>query len=117
MKNLESLDLSSNKLNGEIPVSISSLSFLSFLNLSYNDFSGQIPLGTQLQTSMLQALLGILDFVELLYLLTALKIVVMLMCQRNMEEAMMMPLKLSHCTLGWVVGFAVGFWGFVVLYS
>jgi hypothetical protein len=50
MKNLESLDLSSNKLVGEIPDTISGLSFLSFLNLSSNYLVGQIPVGTQLQS-------------------------------------------------------------------
>ena len=50
MKDLESLDLSHNNLHGNIPESMSSLSFLGVLNLSSNHLSGQIPLGTQLQS-------------------------------------------------------------------
>ncbi|CAI8598758.1 unnamed protein product [Vicia faba] len=50
MINLESLNLSQNNLVGEIPDTISVLSFLSFLNLSNNNLVGQIPIGTQLQS-------------------------------------------------------------------
>jgi len=37
-------------LVGEIPVEIVSLSFLSYLNLSFNHLVGKIPTGTQLQS-------------------------------------------------------------------
>ncbi|ONI11712.1 hypothetical protein PRUPE_4G122000 [Prunus persica] len=47
---LETLDLSNNRLFGQIPQSFSSLTSLSHLNLSYNNLSGRIPLGNQLQT-------------------------------------------------------------------
>jgi len=47
---LESLDLSLNKISGQIPQSMSDLSFLSFLNLSNNNLSGRIPNSTQLQS-------------------------------------------------------------------
>ncbi|KAL8265810.1 hypothetical protein R6Q59_003154 [Mikania micrantha] len=50
LKQLESLDLSMNKLSGRIPQSSSSLNFLSYLNLSYNNLSGAIPHGNQIQT-------------------------------------------------------------------
>ncbi|KEH19130.1 putative non-specific serine/threonine protein kinase [Medicago truncatula] len=50
MKQLESLDFSNNTLSGEIPQTMSSLSFLEVLNLSFNNLKGQIPLGTQLQS-------------------------------------------------------------------
>ena len=50
MEQLESLDFSRNQLCGEIPLSMSSLTFLSHLNLSYNNLIGQIPLSTQLQS-------------------------------------------------------------------
>ena len=50
MKKLESIDLSQNHLSGEIPLSLSSLTFLSHFNLSYNNLSGKIPLGNQLLT-------------------------------------------------------------------
>lgn len=44
MTNLESLDLSRNKLTGEIPMQIADgLIFLSFLNLSNNQLVGRIP--------------------------------------------------------------------------
>ncbi|XP_028751892.1 receptor like protein 21-like [Neltuma alba] len=49
MKDLEYLDFSHSSLQGNIPQSMSSLSFLGVLNLSYNKFMGQFPLGTQLQ--------------------------------------------------------------------
>jgi hypothetical protein len=37
-------------LAGEIPVQLASLSFLSYLNLSFNHLTGKIPTGTQLQS-------------------------------------------------------------------
>jgi len=49
MKNLESLDFSVNNFLGEIPQDLSSLSFLSYLNLSFNNLTGQILSGTQMQ--------------------------------------------------------------------
>ncbi|XP_028755447.1 receptor-like protein EIX1 isoform X2 [Neltuma alba] len=49
LKQLESLDLASNRLSGEIPPSLAQLTFLGTLNLSFNNFSGKIPSGTQLQ--------------------------------------------------------------------
>ncbi|XP_047948396.1 receptor-like protein 42 [Salvia hispanica] len=50
MKELGSLDLSSNKLTGRIPEELATLTFLSVLNLSYNHLSGMIPTSTQFQT-------------------------------------------------------------------
>ncbi|RWW40241.1 hypothetical protein BHE74_00054364, partial [Ensete ventricosum] len=50
LRQLESLDLSKNLLDGEIPSSISGLNYLSYLNLSYNNLSGRIPVGNQMQT-------------------------------------------------------------------
>ncbi|KAH9699585.1 hypothetical protein KPL71_024423 [Citrus sinensis] len=50
MKSIESLDFSANQLSGEIPQSMSSLSFLNHLNLSNNHLTGKIPSSTQLQS-------------------------------------------------------------------
>ena len=50
MQSLESLDVSKNKMFGKIPVSLSDLTILSYLNLSYNNLSGRIPTGRQLDT-------------------------------------------------------------------
>ncbi|GKG14173.1 receptor-like protein 12, partial [Tanacetum coccineum] len=50
LSQLEALDMSWNKLTGNIPSSFTSLNFLSNLNLSYNQLEGRIPAGTQLQT-------------------------------------------------------------------
>jgi hypothetical protein len=50
LEDVESFDLSWNKLSGPIPSSISQLIFLSSLNLSSNLLSGEIPTGNQLQT-------------------------------------------------------------------
>uniref|UniRef100_A0A803PKQ2 Leucine-rich repeat-containing N-terminal plant-type domain-containing protein n=1 Tax=Cannabis sativa TaxID=3483 RepID=A0A803PKQ2_CANSA len=47
-----------NHLSGRIPTSLSSLSFLSHLNLSYNNLSGQIPIGTQLQSMDASSFIG-----------------------------------------------------------
>ncbi|XWS13368.1 hypothetical protein CRYUN_Cryun36dG0031600 [Craigia yunnanensis] len=47
---LESLDLSQNKLSGEIPPQLTSLTFLSVLNLSYNQLEGNIPQSYQFGT-------------------------------------------------------------------
>lgn len=46
----ESFDFSTNQLSGKIPQSMSSLSFLSHLNLSNNHLTGQIPSSIQLQS-------------------------------------------------------------------
>ncbi|PRQ57427.1 putative non-specific serine/threonine protein kinase [Rosa chinensis] len=45
-----SLILSRNQLHGRIPTSISQIPRLSMLDLSYNNLSGMIPIGTQIQT-------------------------------------------------------------------
>ncbi|WVZ95167.1 hypothetical protein U9M48_040965 [Paspalum notatum var. saurae] len=50
LRSLESLDLSNNQLDGEIPLALSNLTSLSYLNLSYNNLSGRIPSGRQLDT-------------------------------------------------------------------
>ncbi|KAA3472503.1 receptor-like protein 12 [Gossypium australe] len=48
---LEALDLSQNKLEGRIPKELGTqLTFLAFLNVSYNRLTGFIPRGTQLQS-------------------------------------------------------------------
>lgn len=52
LTNLEWLDLSSNKLEGEIPVQLVDLTSLAFLNLSENYVFGQIPQGKQFNTFM-----------------------------------------------------------------
>ncbi|KAK9221105.1 hypothetical protein WN944_009530 [Citrus x changshan-huyou] len=50
LKELESLDLSSNKLAGRIPTQLASLNYLSVLNLSNNQLEGPIPGGPQFNT-------------------------------------------------------------------
>nr|VDD63471.1 unnamed protein product [Brassica oleracea] len=47
--NLEALDLSSNKLSGQIPQDFSKLSFLSYVNFSHNLLQGPVPRSTQFQ--------------------------------------------------------------------
>lgn len=44
--------MSNNQLSGEIPRGLSDLTSLSYLNLSYNNLSGRIPSGHQLDTLM-----------------------------------------------------------------
>ncbi|KAK8672805.1 hypothetical protein V6N13_111166 [Hibiscus sabdariffa] len=52
-------NLSENNLCGEIPEAISALTFLSYLNLSYNNkLTGKIPTGTQLQSFNSSSFLG-----------------------------------------------------------
>ncbi|XP_040967111.1 receptor-like protein 9DC3 [Gossypium hirsutum] len=46
----ESLDLSSNKLQGRIPVQLTDLTFLGALNLSNNNLEGHIPLANHFDT-------------------------------------------------------------------
>ncbi|KAI0531227.1 hypothetical protein KFK09_000780 [Dendrobium nobile] len=47
---LETFDLSVNKLSGMIPQELVSLHFLGYLNLSYNKLIGKIPVGGQFST-------------------------------------------------------------------
>ncbi|MFS7963392.1 putative transferase [Helianthus anomalus] len=47
---MELLDLSWNRLEGEIPQSLTKLTFLAFLNLSQNHLVGRIPEGAQFST-------------------------------------------------------------------
>jgi EIX receptor 1/2 len=44
------LDLSSNHISDRMSTSFSNLSFLSYMNLSSNNLEGKIPLSTQLQS-------------------------------------------------------------------
>ncbi|XP_047249390.1 receptor-like protein 56 [Capsicum annuum] len=50
MISLESLDLSYNHFTGEIPVTLTLLDFLAYLNLSYNNLSGLIPTNPHFDT-------------------------------------------------------------------
>ncbi|CAJ1790135.1 unnamed protein product [Sphenostylis stenocarpa] len=50
MKMLEILDLSHNKLSGEIPESLTGLSFLSSFDVSHNELHGEIPTKGQFNT-------------------------------------------------------------------
>ncbi|KAE8704723.1 hypothetical protein F3Y22_tig00110445pilonHSYRG00028 [Hibiscus syriacus] len=50
LSELESLDLSSNKLRGRIPTELKALGFLEVLNLSQNSLKGLIPKGKQFDT-------------------------------------------------------------------
>ncbi|KAL8482292.1 hypothetical protein ACS0TY_028452 [Phlomoides rotata] len=50
MTTLESLDLSSNQLHGEIPMQLTNLTFLAKLNISMNNLIGRIPQEKQFTT-------------------------------------------------------------------
>ena len=50
MTGLEKLDLSHNKLSGEIPRSLVNLSFVLSFDVSYNHLCGEIPKGGQFDT-------------------------------------------------------------------
>ena len=50
MKDIESLDLSFNKLYGPIPFPLTGLNSLAVFNVSYNNLSGTIPHGKQFNT-------------------------------------------------------------------
>ncbi|RXI01471.1 hypothetical protein DVH24_014820 [Malus domestica] len=50
MHQLESLELSQNKLSREIPLQLAKFNFLAFLNLLNNQLVGKIPTGTQIST-------------------------------------------------------------------
>ncbi|PRQ31834.1 putative non-specific serine/threonine protein kinase [Rosa chinensis] len=58
MRRLESLDLSQNRLNGQIPPEFAGLNFLSYLNLSDNELVGGIPTSTQFSTFPKAAFVG-----------------------------------------------------------
>ncbi|XP_054817575.1 receptor-like protein EIX2 [Prosopis cineraria] len=109
IKNLETLDLSYNKLFGDIPHTISNISFLGCLNVSYNNFTGQILLGTQIQSFDAWSFVGNLE----LYRDPLPK-----KCNIK-EETHNSKIAdgneddnfLKSLYLGMGVGFAVGFWG------
>ncbi|GLT54444.1 hypothetical protein SLA2020_276430 [Shorea laevis] len=58
---LESFDVSMNQLTGVIPQSMASLTFLSHLNISYNNLYGRIPSGTQFQSFSALSFIGNYD--------------------------------------------------------
>ncbi|KAM5555365.1 receptor-like protein EIX2 [Rosa sericea] len=49
LQSLQSLDLSRNLLHGTIPISVFQIYGLGYLDLSHNNLSGKIPVGSQLQ--------------------------------------------------------------------
>ncbi|KAL6130915.1 hypothetical protein ACLB2K_069293 [Fragaria x ananassa] len=49
LQSLQSLDLSRNQISGSIPPSLLMIYGLGYLNLSYDNLSGKIPIGTQVQ--------------------------------------------------------------------
>ncbi|CAL2241672.1 unnamed protein product [Prunus armeniaca] len=49
LQSLDALDLSRNRIEGRIPTSLSRIDRISFLDLSFNNLSGEIPIKTQLQ--------------------------------------------------------------------
>ncbi|CAL8123048.1 unnamed protein product [Prunus armeniaca] len=50
VQELDSLDLSRNQINGRIPISISWINRIGYLDLLESNLSGKIPIGTQPQT-------------------------------------------------------------------
>ncbi|PON60866.1 LRR domain containing protein [Parasponia andersonii] len=50
LSNLESLDLSYNKISGEIPQQLAQLNFLQSLDISHNNLMGPIPQSNQFNT-------------------------------------------------------------------
>ncbi|KAK8670215.1 hypothetical protein V6N13_104974 [Hibiscus sabdariffa] len=57
LKNLESLDISSNNIAGNVPMSLSKIN-LTFLNLSFNNFEGKIPSGGIFDSATYMSFLG-----------------------------------------------------------
>ncbi|CAL8123018.1 unnamed protein product [Prunus armeniaca] len=49
LQSLDILDLSRNQIEGRIPTNLARIDHLGFLDLSFNNLSGEIPIGTQLQ--------------------------------------------------------------------
>ena len=58
MRSLESIDFYMNQLSGQIPSSMSCLTFSNHLKLSNNNLTGKIPLSTQLQSFNASNLIG-----------------------------------------------------------
>ncbi|KAK8504677.1 hypothetical protein V6N12_046926 [Hibiscus sabdariffa] len=58
LSELESLDLSSNKFQGRIPMELNNLGFLEVLNLSQNNLVGLIPRGKQFNTFTSDSYIG-----------------------------------------------------------
>lgn len=58
IRNLESLDLSFNRLHGRIPPQLTELNSLAVFNVSYNNLSGAIPQGKQFNTFETLSYLG-----------------------------------------------------------
>ena len=55
---MESLDLSFNRLQGQIPPQLTELSNLEVFNVSYNNFSGVIPQGKQFNSFDMRSYIG-----------------------------------------------------------
>ncbi|XBI96394.1 hypothetical protein VPH35_032683 [Triticum aestivum] len=58
MSSLEVLNFAHNDLNGSIPSSLSKLNFLSKFDVSYNNLSGDIPIGGQFSTFTNESFVG-----------------------------------------------------------
>ncbi|PPD97844.1 hypothetical protein GOBAR_DD05098 [Gossypium barbadense] len=108
----ESLDLSTNRLSGEIPLSLADCSFLSCLNLSNNNLSGKIPLSTQLQSFLVESYMGNVGLCGL---------PLNSICPEDekqqdggVEHSNLDDEKLykgSGFYVGLIIGFTLGFWG------
>ncbi|GJU99146.1 leucine-rich repeat protein [Tanacetum coccineum] len=110
MKALVSCDLSVNKLYGELPMSLSSLSLLSSFNVSYNNLTGRVPSSTQLQSFNESSFFGNKLCGDPLVEQCA-RVEAPAPDTRNQEESHRADWAL---VIGIVLGFVIGFWVIVL---
>ncbi|KAL6123418.1 hypothetical protein ACLB2K_075940 [Fragaria x ananassa] len=109
MGRLESLDLSKNHLFGVIPASMTRMTFLNHLNVSYNNLTGWIPESTQLQSLDQSGFVGNeLCGPPLIKNCSASKVIPLPPTVEQERGYDFLEDKWFYLSLG--LGFAVGFW-------
>ncbi|EEF35500.1 receptor-like protein 15 [Ricinus communis] len=106
---LERLDLSHNRLTGQIPSEVIHLSTLEAFSFAFNDLSRRIPFDQQLTNSLIVAMLAIQSCVENRYQESVHTVAVM---EIKLKERLVIDQPLFFYSFV-LVSYALGFWGVV----